>query len=109
MRFALGRGRGASPPSARCDLLEMRSTSSNGVSRNIRPGPAAVKRGESDFGLNKIAAPLGPVWPRRVLDVRDDLLTGGTRRSRCTCLADQGSAAAIALGKSVCGQISSAP
>src|ERR1700733_14544086 len=76
MRFALGRGRGASPPSARCDLLEMRSTSSNGVSRNISPGPAAVKRGESDFGLNKIAPPLGSVRPRRALDVRDDSLTG---------------------------------
>jgi hypothetical protein len=49
MRFALGLDRGASPPSARCDLLEIRSTLSNGVSRNISPGLAAVKRGESDF------------------------------------------------------------
>src|SRR5437016_4036122 len=54
MRFALGRGRGVSPPSARGNLLETYSTLSNDVSRNINLAVTAGQEGNSGFCREQI-------------------------------------------------------
>src|SRR5207245_11567903 len=71
MRFALGRGRGVSPPSARGNLLETYSTSSNDVSRNVRRPGRPRQEGRSDLP-EQIPAWLrgaGAEHPRRFLSV----------------------------------------